>query len=139
MSLKEPTSAEECVYFTNRFLDDKGRVMCWVPREVCTQCHKGVMGKPRDAKGKVKIRAKEYVCPECSHTVEKQAYEDTLTANVKYTCPRCEHAGELQIPFRRKKVEGTPSLIFECQKCKEKIYITKKMKELGEREEDGNE
>ncbi len=132
MALSEPTNAEECVYLTNRYLGEKGMVRCWVFRENCTKCGKALMGKPRDSKGKVKIRAKEYVCPECGYTVEKAAYESTLTANVAYTCPKCEHASETQIPFKRKKVDGVDSLLFSCQKCNEKIYITKKMKELGD-------
>lgn len=134
MSLCEPTSAEECIYFTNRYLGDKGQVMCWVPRKACEKCGKAQMGKPRDSKGNVKIRAKEYVCPECHYTIDKQSYEDTLTANIKYTCHKCEHSSELQLPFKRKKVEGISAIVFQCQKCKTSIPITKKMKELGESE-----
>ena len=135
MALREPKTADECVYITNRYIGDGGQVMCWVFRQMCTQCHKGLMGKPRDAKGKVKIRAKEYICPACQYSVEKDAYEEGLTASVKYTCPSCSHVGELEIPFKRKKVEGVNSLLFLCQKCREKIYITKKMKELGEKDD----
>ena len=87
------------------------------------------MGKPRDSKGKVKTRAAEYVCPACGHSVEKQAYEDSLTANADYTCPACGSAGEAQIPFRRKNIEGIPTLRFQCAKCKANIDVTKKMKE----------
>lgn len=126
---------EECVYFTRRV---KPQVVAWVFREQCPKCKKALMGKPRDASGKVKIRAKEYVCPECRYTVEKQTYEDTLTANIQYTCPKCSHSGELQIPFKRKKIrifdeeEGKETTVdtlqFQCQKCGEKINITKKMK-----------
>ena len=133
MTLREPVSSEECVYITNRYLGEKGCVMCWVFREKCTVCGNGLMGKPRDDKGKVKIRAKEYVCPECAYTVEKQAYEDRLTANVKYTCPDCVFSGELQLPYQRKKIQGTPTLVFSCQKCKKEVYITKKMKELSQK------
>lgn len=133
MPLKEPTDMEELVYFTNRFLEDDGQVMCWVERNDCPKCHKAKMGKPIDEKtGKPKTRAKEYVCPECGHTVPKKEYEETLTASIKYTCPKCKHQGEIQIPFKRKKVKGTDALIFECQSCGEKIYITKKMKEIKE-------
>lgn len=143
MALREPVSSEECVYITNRYLGEHGSLMCWVFREKCTVCGKSLMGKPRDDKGKVKIRAKKYVCPSCAYTVEKQTYEDRLTANVKYTCPDCAHSGELQVPFKRKKIQGTPSLVFSCQKCKNLIYITKKMKELGEKggfsDEDGED
>ena len=97
------------------------------------------MGKPRDPKtGKPKIRAEEYVCPECSYTVPLEAYEETLTINVQYTCPKCSHHGEIELPYKRKKVkvfdeedqkEKTVDAVqFQCQYCSEKINITKKMK-----------
>jgi len=131
MALRQPESMEECAYFTRRAVG-KGYVMCWVFREKCPKCSKAEMGKPRDAKtGAIKIRAKEYVCPECNHTVEKQAYEDTLTANIIYTCPYCQFKGETTTPFKRKTFEGAKAIVFECEKCKKKIPITKKMKETG--------
>ena len=133
MALQEPTDMEELVYFTNRFLDNDGQIMCWVERNNCPKCHKTKMGKPLDPKtGKPKIRAKEYVCPECGHTIEKKEYEETLAASIKYTCPQCKHQGEEQIPFKRKKVKGTDALVFQCSNCREKIYVTKKMKEIKE-------
>ena len=123
MALKQPESAEECVYFTRRAVD-KGRIMCWVFKEKCPKCGKVEMSKPKDEKtGKIKIRAKEYVCPECGHTIEKTEYEDTLTANIEYTCPHCENKGETQIPFKRKTFEGAKALVFQCDKCKGKIPI----------------
>ena len=128
MALRFPESAEECVYFTRRKLDKEGSIVAWVFKEKCEKCGKGMMGKPKGDDGKVKIRAAEYICPECSHAVEKQAYEDTLTANIRYTCPKCSNKGEIQIPCRRKSVEGVKALVFNCQKCNEKILITKKMK-----------
>jgi len=137
--LVEPKSTEECVYFTNRPIDIKGKVKCWVYREKCPKCKKGLMGKPRDSKGKIKIRANEYVCPECGYKVEKQEYEDTLTASIKYTCPKCEYNGEIEIPFKRKKFQGVESLKFECQKCKNPILITKKMKEIKSKDKEDDE
>jgi len=132
MALRQPESVEECIYFTRRNVD-KGQVTCWVFREMCPKCGKALMGKPKDAKtGKVKIRAKEYLCPECKHLVPKEEYEDTLTANISYTCPKCANKGETQIPFKRKSFEGVKALVFPCQKCNEKIPITKKMKTVGE-------
>jgi len=135
MALKQPSSMDECVYFTRR---SKPNVVAWVLREPCPKCKKSLMGKPRGADGKVKIRAKDYVCPSCGYTAEKQAYEDTLTANITYTCPKCSHAGEIQIPFKRKKVKlfdeeagkevSADALQFQCEKCKEKLNVTKKMK-----------
>ena len=133
--LKEPASAEECVYFTNRSLGEKGEVMCWVFRKTCPKCNKTVMGKPKDKKGKVSIRAKEYVCPNCGYKEEKKQYEESLTASIRYACPKCSHKDETQLPFRRKKIEGVDALVFSCQKCQERILVTKKMKEVGEKEE----
>jgi len=138
MAIKQPESMEECIYFTKRDLDG-GNVKAWVFKGKCPKCGKGKMGKPRDSKtGKVKIRAKEYQCPECGYTVEKEKYEGTLTACVDYVCPKCKFKGEIEIPFKRKKVRifdaetqkkvAVDALVFECGKCKEKINVTKKMK-----------
>lgn len=135
MALKEPESMEELVYFTRRVIGN-GKVMCWVYRQKCPKCGKALMGKPKDEKtGGVKIRAKEYVCPECGHTAEKKEYEESLTAEAKYTCPKCGFEGEATFPFKRKKVEGVDALVFNCGKCNEKIAITKKMKGLKSKEE----
>ncbi len=143
MALKQPSSMDECVYFTRRNIDvESGKAMVWVLREICPKCKKGIMGKPRDSKGKVSIRAKEYVCPECKYTVEKGEYEDTLTANIMYTCQKCKFSGETQIPFKRKKVMGVDALKFKCQKCGFDIIVTKKMKKLKDKkkgEEDVDE
>jgi len=139
MALKFPNSMDECVYFTRRKLGEKGSAVAWVFRGKCPKCKKGVMGKPKDEKtGKVKIRAKEYVCSECGYTMEKGAYEDTLTANIQYTCPYCGYSGEHQMSFKRKKVQlldpetgkkkSADALKFQCKKCGKDILITKKMK-----------
>ena len=113
--------------------------MAWVLRGKCTKCGKGLMGKPVDEKtGKVKIRAKEYTCKECGYTVEAESYASTLNANIQYDCPHCGSHGEIQIPFKRKKVkifdekEGKKKTVdvlrFQCQKCEKDIDISKKMK-----------
>ena len=136
MTLKFPESMDECVYFTNRALteDGKGNVTAWVFRNDCPKCGKAKMGKPVDEKtGQVKIRAKEYVCPECGYTVEKTEYEETLTCNIQYTCDECGHEGETQVPFKRKKFMGTDAVVFTCEGCGKKIPITKKMKALKEK------
>jgi uncharacterized CHY-type Zn-finger protein len=136
--MRQPESMTECVYFTNRQVEG-GMIRAWVFKEKCPECDDGLMGKPRDEKtGKAKIRAKEYVCPNCKHTVEKQPYEDTLTACVDYTCPHCQKSGEIEIPYKRKKVKfydeaagkdkSADALQFKCEHCGEKINITKKMK-----------
>lgn len=131
--LKRPESMEDLVYMTNRDIGETGSAMCWVFRERCPECGKGMMGKPVDPKTKkVKVRAKEYVCPECGYTVEKTEYEDGLTANVDYTCPGCGHEGELQVPFKRKMIKGVLTLRVNCEKCNANIDITKKMKDKDE-------
>jgi len=127
--IKEPESVEELVYFTRRKLGDKGQAMAWVSKQNCTKCDKALMGKPKDKKtGKVKMRAKEYICPECNNTVEKKEYEESLTAEIKYTCPKCEKDQEKEMPYKREKVKGVDALVFNCANCDEKILITKKMK-----------
>ena len=135
--MREPKSMGECIYYTIR--DERGiRIKCWVFKEMCPECGKGLMGKPRDSKtGKLKIRSKEYVCPECGFTIEKQEHEDTLTVSIQYGCD-CGYKGEIQIPFKRKNIQrvdeetgkkkSVPALVFECEKCGKKHAITKKMK-----------
>ena len=130
MSLKKPESMEEVIYITRRAIDD-GRVMAWVYKKECKQCGKAKMGKPVE-KGKVKIRAKEYVCPACNHTVEKNEYEETLDVEIEYTCPHCKHEGETTTQFKRKSFKGAKAIVFKCEKCNEDIPITKKMKKTKE-------
>jgi predicted RNA-binding Zn-ribbon protein involved in translation (DUF1610 family) len=125
--LKKPNSMDECAYFTSRDIGN-GEITVWVSRQMCPKCKKAMMGKPVD-KGKIKVRASEYVCPACNYTVEKEEYEDTLTASAEYTCPECKFKGEAEIPFKRKSVEGTKALRFTCGKCGAKIDVTQKMKE----------
>lgn len=128
MALKQPESMDECIYFTRRTIDS-GKAMTWVFKEKCPKCKKALMTKPVDEKtGKVKIRATEYVCSECGHKEEKKAYEEKLTANIAYTCPKCKNVGEIQVPYIRKSYLGVKAIVFNCQKCNEKIGITKKMK-----------
>ena len=138
MQLKEPASMDECIYFTNRTIGT-GKIKAWVFRGQCPRCKNGFMGKPRDKKtGKAKIRADEYVCPKCSYKLEKGEYEDSLTVNIKYTCPHCQNEGEVQESFKRKKIqrfneetgkkETVEAVRFQCEKCKQNIDLTKKMK-----------
>jgi predicted RNA-binding Zn-ribbon protein involved in translation (DUF1610 family) len=136
--LVEPKSMEECVYFTNRMIGEKfnGQVRCWVFRQQCPKCKKAFMGKPI-VDGKAKIRALEYVCPNCKYTVDKQTYEDTLTANVDYVCPACQFHGGISLPFKRKKVEGVLTLRFPCEKCASPIDVTKKMKVIKKKVKKG--
>ena len=127
---------QEVIYFTQRAVGS-GYVKAWVYKGDCPKCHKAKMGKPKDDKtGKVKIRAKEYLCPACKYTVEKKEYEETLQCEIKYTCPSCKLVGEIQVPYKRKKFEGVDSIIFLCDKCKTKIPITKKMNAKGDPKEE---
>lgn len=129
---------DECVYFTRRNVGE-GKVMAWAFRGKCPKCKKGLMGKPRDGKtGKVKVRAKEYVCPECDHTVEKKEYEESLTGMASYTCPACKKKGEAEFPFKRKTYKGVKAFVFDCQHCGEKIPVTKKMKEGKSKKKKGD-
>jgi len=135
----EPESMEELVYMTNRELDNEGYVKAWVYRKECPKCKKAKMGKPKNEKtGRAKIRATEYVCPECGYTEEKVEYEESLTCEIKYQCPSCKNEAEAEVQFKRKRIglinkdtgkkKMADAIQFECSKCKEKINITKKMK-----------
>ena len=132
MALKIPDSMDELVYWTSRAVD-AGKIKAWVERELCPECKKSLMGKPRGDKGNIKIRAAYYECPECKYTAEKAAYEDTLTVNIIYTCPKCKNSGEATVPYKRKKFQGVDAVIFQCSKCQEKIPITKKLKSIKDK------
>ena len=135
--LQEPTSMDECVYFTNRIINEKGKVKAWVFKKTCPQCKESVMSKPKE-NGKVKIRSKEFVCYKCGYKENEEEYEKNLICNIKYTCPYCSYEGEIQVPFARKKVRvlneetlkktNVEVIRFQCQNCKKNIDITKKMK-----------
>ncbi len=122
-----PESTEECLYFTRRSLDNEGSAIAWVYKRDCPECGKSKMGKPVE-KGKVKMRAKEYVCPECGYSEEKQEHEEKSVVEIIYKCPYCGFEGEATTQFKRKTFNKKPSYIFECGKCHEKIGITKRLK-----------
>ena len=128
MKLTMPESMDECLYFTNRSVEE-GNVIAWVYRKKCPKCGKAKMGKPV-VKGKVKTRAKEYVCPECGYSEEKKEHEESLTLEAKYTCPNCGKDGESTCVYKRKKYKGVDSYVVECQHCGEKIPVTKKLKAI---------
>ena len=132
--MNEPESMDTLVYFTNRTIGN-GHIKAWVYKQQCSQC-KGMMGKPKGAKGKVKIRAQNYVCNECGFSVPNEEYEGGLKVQVKYTCPSCSNRGEAEVPFRRKRINGVETVRIECSHCHASIDITKKMKEknAGEQE-----
>ena len=129
MSLEMPESMDECFYFTNRTLENGGSAIAWVKKPMCPKCGKGKMGKPVDPKtGKVKSRATIYVCPECRHEVEKDAFDETLEVEIQYKCPACGKEGEATTQYKRKSFKGVPAYVFVCNDCGEKIGLTKKMK-----------
>jgi len=138
MTLKEPESMSECIYFTNRVVKE-GYIQAWVFKEECPKCKKSLMGKPKNPKtGRPKIRSTEYVCDSCGHKEEKQEHEERLICNIKYKCPYCGNEDETQVPFIRKRVsrfneekgkkETVEAVVFDCSKCKKRIEVTKKMK-----------
>lgn len=131
MALKEPKSMEECFYFTNRTIGEKGQVMAWCFRPECPKCKKARLGKPIDKKtGRINKKADVYVCPECGYSVPMKELEQALVLNVKYTCPYCGRSGETTTEYKRKKFRGVDAYVFKCEFCSEKIGITKKMKEF---------
>ena len=134
MSLTMPESMGECLYFSRRDFSNEGSAVSWVYKKDCPECGKAKMGKPVDEKtGKAKIRSKEYICPECGHTEEKQEHEESCNMEVLYKCPKCGHEGEISTPYKRKSFtlengKKAKAVVFECEKCEEKIGITKKLK-----------
>lgn len=128
-----PQSTEECLYFTRRSLGDneEGNAAAWVYKKTCPKCGKAKMGKPVDS-GHVKIRAKEYVCPECGFTEDKTTHEESCMVEIIYKCPYCGGEGEATTEYKLKafKVDGkaAKAYIFECGKCHRKLGLTKKMK-----------
>lgn len=129
MGLTMPNSMDECIYFSNRTLEDgKGKALAWVYRKECPKCHKAKMGKPVGPEGKVKIRADEYQCPECNYIEQKTEHEESLTLEVMYTCPACGKQGEGTTIYKRVSFLGVKAYVLECEHCGHKIGITKKMK-----------
>ena len=87
------------------------------------------MGKPQKKGGKIDKKASYYICNSCSYQESNEQVENSLVLNVDYKCPHCGNEGEATSEYKRKSFEGVSSFVFECQKCKKKIGITKKMKE----------
>ena len=128
MALKQPESMDELLYFTRRTIEPKGRVMAWAFKKTCPECGKALMGKPVE-NGKVKVRAKEYVCPGCGHREDKKEHEKDVALNVQYTCPSCGHQAGTTTEYKRRTFKGVPAFVVQCEGCGEKIPVTKKMKE----------
>lgn len=130
MALKQPQSAEECLYFTNRAIDS-GKAMAWVYRKECPKCKKGRLGKPIKKNGKVDKKAEFYQCPQCGFQENMAECENSLSIEVIYKCPHCGKEGETTAPYKRRTWQGIPSYVFECKDCGKTIGITKKLKSKG--------
>ncbi|HLD87292.1 MAG TPA: hypothetical protein VJB12_04465 [Candidatus Nanoarchaeia archaeon] len=129
MALQKPQSMDECFYFSNRVLGD-GKVMAWAMRPLCTKCGKGLLGKPIKKNGKPDKKAPGYECPLCKHPETDESLSTSMMVSVEYICPKCRHSGETTTPYKRVKFQGVAAFVFQCQKCNEKIPITKKLKEI---------
>ena len=128
MALKMPESMDDCLYFTNRTINDSP-IIAWVYRKECPKCHKAKMGKPV-VKGKVKTRAAYYECPACSYQEQKEEHEHSLHLEAQYTCPECGKEGESTGVYQRKSFKGVKAYVLECEHCQTKLPITKKLKEI---------
>lgn len=126
--LKKPESMEECIYFTNRTFDT-GRAMAWVYKKKCTKCNDGVMIKPLKKNGKPDKKSLIFVCDKCNIEESNEDVEKDLKLEVDFRCPHCQFEGQTTTEYIRKSFQGVKSFIFTCEKCHEKIPLTKKMKE----------
>lgn len=129
MTLTPPDSMDDCLYFTRRTMDN-GKIMAWVERITCPKCEKGKIGKPLKKDGKPLRKAEFYECPECKYQEPNQEHEEKLKMSVIYTCPHCSSQGDTSTEYNLKPFKGVKAYIFTCQKCGEKIPITKKMKKI---------
>lgn len=123
-----PDSMDECTYFTRRTIDNV-EIIAWVKRKECPKC-KARMGKPIKKNGKVDKKADYYECPKCKYQEPNQEHEESLNVEIIYTCPHCGNKGETKTEYKLKPFKGTKAYIFTCQKCNEKIPVTKKMKAI---------
>ncbi len=111
---------EECLYFTRRKLEPRGSVVAWAFRKECPSC-KALMRKPTK-------RSPRYECPSCGYAEEKKEHEASILLRVKYECPFCGKRGETTAPYKRRTWRGVQAYVFQCEFCKERIGITKKLK-----------
>ena len=93
MTLQEPASMDECMYFTNRTIDS-GKATAWVFKKECPKCKEGRLGKPIKKNGKPDKKSENYECPKCKYNESNEETEKDLTVNIKYTCPHCGKEGE---------------------------------------------
>jgi len=128
MQLKMPGSMDECIYFTRRNISN-GEATAWVYRKECPKC-KSFMGKPIKKNGKVDKKAEYYECPKCKYQETSKEHEESLKLEIIYKCPHCGFEGEATCQYKLKSFQGAKAYVFECQKCKKNIPVTKKMKEV---------
>ena len=128
--MKMPESTNECFYFTNRILENDGSIIAWVYKPKCPECGKGIMGKPINEKtGKVKSRAKIYVCSECNHEVDKDEFDKTLSVEIQYTCPHCGEEGKVHGNWDKPaKKSASTVLKFRCEKCSNLVRVSRMKK-----------
>jgi hypothetical protein len=129
MTLKKPQSMDECVYFTNRTIDN-GRAMAWVFKKSCPKCKDGFLAKPIKKDGKPDKKSDHFDCLKCGYSEMNEDVEKDLVVNVDYKCPYCENEGEAQTEYARKTFQGVKAFVFSCSKCSQNIGITKKLKEI---------
>ena len=129
---------EECIYFTNRTIElpaGSGRAIAWVLRKECPKCKKDVMSKPKKKNGKIDKKADHYVCYQCGYSEGNEQFENSLILNVEYMCPHCGNEGETTTEYKRMSFQGVYSYVFICEKCNQKIGLTKKMKAAKKKKE----
>jgi len=98
---------DECIYFTNRTLGEKGKIMAWVYRPLCPKCKKGKLGKPIKKNGKPDKKAEYYECPECKYQIPIGEADKLLKVEVKYTCPYCGNScGNLFYGMELKQIKN---------------------------------
>lgn len=124
-----PETMDELLYFTNRRLPDGTKILAVVERKDCPECGKEKMGKPINEKtGKVKTRAKEYVCPNCGHEEPKKAHEESLELDIQYTNSEQTEVKRTKTPYKRRTWKGMKSFVFENEFTGERMGITKRLK-----------
>ena len=128
LELKKPGSMDECLYFTNRSLDNNGYAVAWVYRKECPKCKNARLGKPIKKDGKPDKKAAVYECPKCKYQEPNDKVEAELKVEVEYQCPHCSSQSMATTEYKRKNFEGVPSYVFACKKCGKNIGITKKLK-----------
>jgi len=129
MTITKPDSMDGCLYFTSRAIGE-GYLTAWAYRPECPSCKKGRMGKPLTKTGKPDKKADFYECPECEHKIPIDEMDELLKLQVEYDCPHCHNEGMAETDYKRQSFKGVQAYVFLCEKCGEKIPVTKKLKEI---------